>query len=462
MPRLLRIWCAVCLLLLTLLTACGDSSPTASAPPATTAASTGTTAASGATVATTAAAATSGAPVELTWANWAGSEDATKQAVAEMIKGFEAKYPNVKVKSVPYPFNQMKDQLLISAAGGNAPDIAQVHVTWVAALNNAKMLQPLDGLVDKAVLDDFYPNLLKGLNYDGKQIGLPWAPSPILLYYNKNLLKRAGFDNPPKTWAEMMEQARKIAQLGNDDKGNKIYGVGISSKKLAGAGYFFLNHLWNNGGEFTNDKGQIVLNQPNTVKGFNEAQGLFKDNVTPSGLEIKDLRNLFAQGVMGFHFDGEFGVGIFAGQSPKKEKFAEDYSITTIPGVEAASKGQTFYIEHELVLFNTTKYKNEARLFAEYLTSSEGIAIYNKFNGNKLPVRKSVASLDFYNKPENAYMKVFIEALGSARPLPATNEQFLAAMEELSVGVQRAGIEKQDPAKVVEELDKKIKTLYKQ
>jgi multiple sugar transport system substrate-binding protein len=437
--------------LLLTLAACGTAPPAAAptAPPADAPAA-----------AQPAATADASAAVELTFANWMSTEDATKPAYEAMIAAFEAKYPNISVTTVGYPFNQMRDQLLVSAAGGTPPDVAQVHSLWIAPLADANLLQPLEGLLDQATLDDYYPTLLNGKRYNGDLLAVSWAPSPIILYYNKALLEKAGVA-VPQTWDELLTAARAVATLGNDAGGNKIYGLGISSKKLAGAGYFFLPFLWNRGAELVDADGKVVLDSPEAVTAFSEVAGLFKDEITPSGVEIKDLRNLFAQGQLGFHFDGEFGVGIFNGLSPKGAAFADDYGIMQVPG-NGGSPGQTFMVEHNLAVFKDAPHANEAKLLIEFLTSAEGLAIYNANNGNKLPARTSAANLPFYKEPQNAFMSNFITAVASARPLPAQNAQFSAAMETLSEAIQRVGITGEEPAAVVKDTAAKIATLYKQ
>jgi multiple sugar transport system substrate-binding protein len=380
------------------------------------------------------------APVTLTFANWISTEDATKPAYEAMIAAFEAKYPNISVTTVGYPFNQMRDQLLVSAAGGTPPDVAQLHSLWVAPLADAGLLRPLNGFLDQAVLDNYYPALLDGKRYNGDLLAVSWAPSPIMVYYNKTLL-------------------REVSQLGTDTSGNRIYGLGISSKKLVGAGYFFLPFLWNHGAELVNDQGQVVLDSPEAITAFEETAGLFKDQVTPAGVEIKDLRNLFAQGQLGFHFDGEFGVGIFKGLSPKGEGFANEYGIMPVPGSNG-KPGQTFMIEHNLGVFKDAAHPEEAKLLIDFLTGPEGLAIYNQYGGNKLPARISAASLPFYQEPQNAFMGNFISALATARPLPAQNAQFGSAMETLAEAVQRVGITGEAPATVVKDTAAAITTLY--
>ena len=301
------------------------------------------------TVAEEEPAADSSEPVNLVWANWLGAEDAYVDDVEAMIAAFQEKYPHITVESVPYPFNQAKDQLIVTATGGNPPDISMSHPTWVAPLVEAGVLAPLDDLLLNQ--DDYFPGTFEGKYYDGKLMAATWAPSPIIIYYNKNLLEQAGYDGPPETWDELLQASRDIAALGTDADGNTIYGMGISSQKLTGAGYFFLPYMWNAGGEYVDADGNIVIDSPENVQAFSDVKSLFDEGVSPSGLEIRELRDLFAQGLSGFHWDGEFGVGIFAAASPKGEDFAEDYGIMLIPGDAPGEPGPTFFVEHDLVIY---------------------------------------------------------------------------------------------------------------
>ncbi|MDF2613104.1 MAG: sugar transporter substrate-binding protein [Clostridia bacterium] len=400
-------------------------------------------------------------PIKLTFVNWGSAEDSTKPAFDAMCNKFTELNPNITIEQVAYPYNSIKDQLLIMSSGGNAPDLAQVKTEWVVSLNNAKVLAPLDDLLPKEAIDDYFPGLLAGTKYDGKMVSAPWAPSPIMLYYNKTLMQKAGYTEPPKTWAELMEQAEKIAALGKDENGNKVYGLGLSSKKLPGAGYFFLLNMWQNGGELVDDTGKVVVDSPGNIAALTEAQKLIKSGISPEGLEIKELRNLFAQGQVGFHFDMEAGISVFEKGSPKGKEFQKEYGITFIPGADS-EKGNTFAVEHHLVAFNDSKNKEAVGKFIDFLTGPEGMKVYNENNGNKLPARNSVKALEFYTQEQNAMLKPFVEALDFARALPTSNEGFLVACEDIAEAVQRVSMNNEDPGAVVKELDKKVKDKYKQ
>ena len=275
--------------------------------------------------------------IELTFVTWIGAEDAYVDDLAAMIAAFEEQHPNVTINSQVVPFNQSLDQLLVMSLGGTPPDVSMAHVTWVAPLAEAGVLAPLNDVLPNQ--DDYYEAGLQGKMIDGTLWAAPWAPSPIILYYNKDLLEQAGYDAPPSTWDEMIEMSYAIAALGTDEEGNTIYGNGISSAPIAGAGYFFLPWIWNHGGEYLDEDGNVAINSAETVAAFEQVQQLFDDGVVPSGVEIRDLRNLFAQGLVGFHWDGEFGVPIFEGLSPLGADFADHYGIMQVPGNSSDEAG---------------------------------------------------------------------------------------------------------------------------
>lgn len=398
-------------------------------------------------------------PVTLTFVNWGSAEDSTKPAFDAMCEDFTKKNPNITIEQVAYPYNSIKDQLLIMSSGGNPPDVAQVKAEWVVSLYNAGVLADLNSLLSKETIDDFYGGLLAGATYDGKVCAAPWAPSPILMYYNKTLMQKAGYSEPPKTWAEMIKQAEKITALGSDENGNKIYGWGVSAKKLVGTGYFFLVNMWQNGGEFLDDSGTVVLNSEGNVKAFTEIRDMVKNGVVPEGLEIKELRNLFAQGQMGFMFDMEASFAVFNSGSPKGDEFEKEYAATFIPGITADEKGKTIAIEHQLCVFENSPNKEFAAAFVDYLTGKDGMSVYNDYV-SKLPARKSVESLEYYQKEENAKLAPFMESLSFAKSLPASNENFSFAMEEIAGAIQRVTMNNEEPAAVVKDLDAAVREKY--
>ena len=398
-------------------------------------------------------------PIVLDFANWIGAEESTSDDLAAMIAAFETAHPNIRINSQPTPFNQSLETLLIQSLGGDPPDVGMAHITWVAPLAEAGVLAPLNELLLNQ--EDYLPGILESQTIADSLVAVPWASSRVVMYANMELLAQAGYDSVPETWAEMLEMAYAVKDLGMGEHGGQIYGLGVSSGQVPGAGYFLLPYIWHYGGEFQSEEGNIVLDSEGTIAAFDQIKALFEDSVSPSGVEIRDLRELFAQGRIAFHWDIEAMVATFASLSPRAEEFCKAYEILLIPGEMPQTPTDTISIFHTLTIYEESPYQEEAALFIDFLTGPEGIAIYNANGGNKLPVRSSSGEIEFYAQPENAFLDVFIQAIeGPARSLPAQSSAFLDAMLALATANQRVALNGEESATVIADLQEEVQSLY--
>lgn len=407
-----------------------------------------------------AANADSGKQVTITISNWLDAEEATSSIFNELLNDFMAANPDIKVESQAIPFNQYKDQVLIAGTSGNAADVIMGNSQMMSAFNGAGILSDLDSLASKDVLDDIYPGYLSGTTYDGKVMALSWTPHPIALYYNKDLFAKAGLDpdKAPTTWDEMTDAAKKVAAIGKDDSGNTIYGLGIPTGKVAHTGTVFNGIFYSFGGHFLDKNGDVDLDNPGNVAALTWTKGLVDDKVIPAGLEIKDLRGLFAAGQMGMIFDGDMGRGAFRTSSGLGEDFDKKMGVAIIP-VGKTGRSETVYTEHQLAIFDKSQHKEAAIRLIQYLIGKDAMLKYHKSNA-VLSARKSIATLPEMN--EDHFMEVFNKQSETASPLPATNAMFDNAMNELTKAIERIVVNNEDINTVLQETNTTIKNMYGQ
>ena len=91
--------------------------------------------------------------------------------------------------------------------------------------------------------DGFSERLLNLARFNGRQVGLAFATSNPIFYYNADLVRKAGGDpeNPPKTWDEVFTLAAKINALGD--------GVSGMSFRWQGDDWMFSALLFGHGGD---------------------------------------------------------------------------------------------------------------------------------------------------------------------------------------------------------------------
>jgi sn-glycerol 3-phosphate transport system substrate-binding protein len=96
------------------------------------------------------------------------------------------------------------------------PNIIQIFDAGAATIINAKGATiPVADLMEGFDSSDYIEGVRNFYaDSDGKMIGMPFNSSTPLLYYNKDILAKAGIDAPPATWEEFEAMAPKIKEAG--------------------------------------------------------------------------------------------------------------------------------------------------------------------------------------------------------------------------------------------------------
>ncbi|HEX2493472.1 MAG TPA: extracellular solute-binding protein, partial [Steroidobacter sp.] len=121
------------------------------------------------------------------------------EAAAELLKGFAQERPDIAVEVQKLPFTSAHEKLLTAFAGDTLPDLCQLGNTWVPEFQALNALEPLEALIATSrdvVKEDYFQGILDSNRIDGVLYGLPWYVDTRLLFYRRDLLKQAGFDEP--------------------------------------------------------------------------------------------------------------------------------------------------------------------------------------------------------------------------------------------------------------------------
>src|SRR3989339_1780270 len=95
------------------------------------------------------------------------------------------------------------------------PDVFLMDVAWLAQFAASGWLEPLEGYsrelgIDPGVFFDRVINLAD--KYENELVAFPVYIDGGLLYYNKDILFKRGYKNPPKTWDELLKYSLKIQE----------------------------------------------------------------------------------------------------------------------------------------------------------------------------------------------------------------------------------------------------------
>jgi sn-glycerol 3-phosphate transport system substrate-binding protein len=159
--------------------------------------------------------------------------------ITKIIDGYAADFtkenPDITVKPVyAGTYQDTITKVLTALKSGEPPHIAVILSTDTFTLIDEDAVLPLEEIAtsadDKAWLASFFPSFMENSKIGGKNWGIPFQRSTIVLYWNKDAFKEAGLDpeKGPTSWAEMTAFAQKLTK--RDASGNTTqWGVQIPS-----------------------------------------------------------------------------------------------------------------------------------------------------------------------------------------------------------------------------------------
>ena len=144
---------------------------------------------------------------------------------------------------------------------------------------------------------------------DGTMLSFPYNSSSPILYYNKDIFTKAGLDvdNPPKTWTEVWDAAKKIKSSGAAPCGfTSTWLTWIHTENFA---------AWNNYSWGTQENGiagpnvELKINAEPFVKHFQALADLAKDGTFKYGGRTSEAKQIFLAGECGMFTESSGGLG---------------------------------------------------------------------------------------------------------------------------------------------------------
>ncbi|MFF7472717.1 extracellular solute-binding protein [Streptomyces sp. NPDC008092] len=127
----------------------------------------------------------------------------------ESVDAYNKDHPDQKITLRLFANDDYKQKLRVAFGANQAPDL---FFSWGGgALDDYVKAGKVDAVTDAQVnLLRFTPSVLKSATFDGQTYGVPAnGLAPVVLYYNKKVLKAAGVE-PPKTYDDLLAAVRKL------------------------------------------------------------------------------------------------------------------------------------------------------------------------------------------------------------------------------------------------------------
>lgn len=334
------------------------------------------------------------------------------------------------------------------AAGQPAADILQLEVALWPRLAAAGQL------VDLSTLPGFRPlfNSLWGVfrqqadpDRTGRVFAMPWNNSNPVTYYNPELLRKAGYSAPPRTWPEMREFARRVKEA-----------TGLPALSIPAFPWVLEGAIWSNGGEIVG-KDRLLLDQPAALEVINTWTQLIRD-----GTAVVDSANTtqdFVAGKVAVIFQSVAarpGIKSLAG-----ERFGQLVRVAPLPyfkkpvvPVGGATLAISRGIPQERVL--------AAWKFIQWLNQPEQQLEWVK-QTNYVPVTRSTSELPAFRAflTTEQGLDVGLRQLPNARPRP-THPGYVQGIQEIRKTLEDIWLNNKPVEPNIRELVRRTQPLFAQ
>jgi len=339
------------------------------------------------------------------------------EILQNMVNNFNRSHPEIRIdarfmgsrqQQYANHYSELYRQILENLARGNPPDMAQLYENWTTQLVEHQALVPLSTFIggpngmSSQELGDILPVFRQACTINGKLYTLPFNKSIYVLYYNRDIFQQYRL-NPPATWDELRDQARRLTW---NDGVRYRYGI-VFNPDVDN----FAHYLYAYGGDF--------------IKGN---QAIFNGNIGQEDLQYWiDMVNLDRSAMPSFKaMDAFLGQNscMFIATSSSMPTLAEKakfrYGIAPIP--RGTTQSVLFAGTNLGIFAKSDRAKQEAAWqFMKWLCNKENTTAWALQTGY-LPVRASAISGPTYQTflrqhPDN---QVGIQSLHFARVQPQT------------------------------------------
>jgi len=315
--------------------------------------------------------------------------------IDQIAREFEAKNPDIKVSMEYLGYDNVHDKIVTGmAAKPPAYDAAMIDVIWPDEFIKAGYLLDVTSRITPEMKSDIFPAAWNGVTRNGKVYGMPWLMDVKYFMYNKDLLQKAGITAPPKTWEELVDQAKIIKQ-----KGLVEFPIDWSWNQKEGVVCDFTVLLYGNGGSFLDANGKPAFNNEKGVQVLTWMKQTLDDGLSnPSSISSDEnaVRDNFIAGNSAFAVNWLFQYS--DSNDTTKSKIPGQAAFAPMPvfkaGADAGTASSSVDGSSSFAIMATSPYPEQTWKFLTYLASKE---VQTKYSAEMLPIWQSSFQGDSLN-----------------------------------------------------------------
>lgn len=320
---------------------------------------------------------------------------ARTEVLKELIADFEKQNPKIKVNLVSPPTGQADQKIQQMLQSGSGVDTLEVRDITVGPWSNNGWLHDmstdLKGWSGWQGLTDNAAKAAKGSG--GSTYFMPYGFYGLSLFYRTDLINEAGYDKPPSTWEDLLEQASAI-----QDKGKRRYGYAFRGGPNANSNVTAVIEAYvadridpSNGYKLAD--GSTIFSAPEAREALKTYFELFKKGSPPSSIAwgYPEMVEGFSNGSTAFLLQDPEVIAPLRQSKAIKEDQWTTAPLLAGPGGKAVQPLATA----GWGVAKGSKHKAQAVKLVEFLSEVEASTTFAKKN-SLIPIQKQAGEDPFY------------------------------------------------------------------
>ena len=255
------------------------------------------------------------------------------------------------------------------AAQSHDIDVYMIDVIWqgIAAPHAVDMKK----YFKEDEIKKFFPRIVDNNTVGGKLVSIPWYTAAGLLYYRTDLLEKYGYKQPPKTWEELAEMAKKIQDGERAAGKSDFWGFVFQGKAGETVTCDALEWIYsNNGGTIIDPDKKVTINNPNAIKALEMAHS-WVGTIAPKGVTTygeEEARNAWQEGNAAFMRNWPYAYPL---GNDSKSPISGKFDVTVLPKGGENGKNAGCLGGWQLMVSAYSKVPDAAADLVRFLASAE-------------------------------------------------------------------------------------------
>ena len=332
------------------------------------------------------------------WHYW--SSDTEHQNVQMVIDKFTELHPNVTINVTSFSRDELMKLYTMGAVSGELPDIAMMDNPEMNAFIKMGLCADITDYVNAWDQKDlYYEGPMKSVMDEGRCYGLPHNSNCLALFYDVDMLQKAGCE-PPTTWTELLDVCAKLKATFPE-----VYPIGFSANNNEEGTFQFAPFLLSKCDDFS------TLDSKGAVEAISLWKTLVDEGYAPKDVISwgqTEVNTRFTSGNLAMQVNGPWNISNLRTDAPDK-----NWNVTLIPKADDGRYASVLGGEN-LAITSAAENMDLAWAFLSFMCNGENTAIFCSNVGKFAPRSDGNEYTDFWTK--DPVSQVFNEAMQYAQP----------------------------------------------